>query len=147
MAEEGARSRDNGGEPGMEGAHTGPSGRDPMGAPDPGEYASGAEVEYDDDIDRDDVDEADFDDEYDEVEPRRRQSGRGRGRGQRAGAPVVPLDVHRARALRLPHHDGSKSGGHHQSAEAQGRYDGVPAGASASVHGLVRLAGVRIVSY
>lgn len=69
MAEEGARSRDNGGEPGMEGAHTGPSGRDPMGAPDPGEYASGAEVEYDDDIDRDDVDEADFDDEYDEVEP------------------------------------------------------------------------------
>ena len=69
MAEEAARSRDNGGEPGMEGAHTGPSGRDPMGAPDPGEYASGAEVEYDDDIDRDDVDEADFDDEYDEVEP------------------------------------------------------------------------------
>ena len=69
MAEEGARSRDNGGEPGMEGAHTGPSGRDPMGAPDPGEYASGAEVEYDDDIDRDDVDEADFDDEYDDVDP------------------------------------------------------------------------------
>ena len=57
MAEEGARSRDNGGEPGMEGAHTGPSGRDPMGAPDPGEYASGAEVEYDDDIDRDENDE------------------------------------------------------------------------------------------
>ena len=42
-----------------------------MGAPEPREYASGAEGEYgDDDIDRDDdVDEADFDDEYDDVDP------------------------------------------------------------------------------
>ena len=42
-----------------------------MAAPEPREYASGAEGEYgDDDIDRDDdVDEADIDDEYDDVDP------------------------------------------------------------------------------